>query len=83
VSNVDPIKEVTTGKGEQIKLLTFELKDETGSVRVSVWRNQAEQLSELKLGDNVIIENAFVKKGYGKGLELSTRSGTQFKVKPI
>ncbi len=83
VSNVDPIKEVTTGKGEQIKLLTFELKDETGSVRVSVWRNQAEQLSNLKLSDEVTIENAFVKKGYGNKVELSTRSGTQFTVKPI
>jgi replication factor A1 len=83
VSNVDPLKEVTTGKGEQIKLLTFELKDETGRVRVSVWRNQAEQLSSLKLGDDVTVENAFVKKGYGGKLELSTRSGTQFTVKAI
>jgi replication factor A1 len=83
VSNVDPIREVTTGKGEQIKLLTFELKDETGAVRVSVWRNQAEELSDLKLCDDVTIENAFVKKGYGNKLELSTRSGTQFTVKSI
>lgn len=83
VSNVEPIKEVTTGKGEKIKLLTFELKDETGSVRVSVWRNQAEELSSLKLGDDVTVENAFVKKGYGNKLELSTRSGTQFTVKSI
>jgi replication factor A1 len=83
VSNVDPIKEVTTGKGEQIKLLNFELKDETGSIRVSVWRNQAEQLSGLKLGDDVTVENAFVKKGYGNKVELSTRSGTVFTVKPI
>jgi replication factor A1 len=83
VSNVDPIKEVTTGKGEQIKLLTFELKDETGSIRVSVWRNQAEELASLKLCDDVTVENAFVKKGYGNKLELSTRSGTQFTVKSI
>ncbi|MCL1978309.1 MAG: OB-fold nucleic acid binding domain-containing protein [Candidatus Bathyarchaeota archaeon] len=83
VSNIDPVKEVTTGKGEQIKLLTFELEDETGSVRVSAWRNQVEQLSNLKLGDEVTIENGFVKKGYGNKLEISTRSGTQFIVKTI
>ncbi|XHH08446.1 MAG: OB-fold nucleic acid binding domain-containing protein [Candidatus Bathyarchaeia archaeon] len=83
ISNVDPIKEVTTGKGEQIKLLNFELKDETGSVRVSVWRNQAEQLSSIKLGDEVTVENAFVKKGYGNRVELSTRGGTKFTVKTI
>jgi ssDNA-binding replication factor A large subunit len=80
VSNVDPVREVTTGKGELIKLLTFELKDETGFVRVSVWRSQAEQLCDLKVGDNVTVENGFVKKGYGKKLELTTRSGTQFKI---
>ncbi|MDR2720590.1 MAG: hypothetical protein LBC03_07305 [Nitrososphaerota archaeon] len=80
VSSVDSVKEVTTGRGEQIKLLTFELKDETGSVKVSVWRSQAEQLCSLKLGDNVAIENGFVKKGYGSKLELTTRSGTQFTV---
>ncbi len=83
VSNVEPIKEVTTGKGEQIKLLNFELKDETGSIRVTVWRDQAEKLSELKLCDDVIIENAYVKKGYGNRVEVSTRTSTVISVKSI
>ncbi len=83
VSNVDPIKEVITGKGEQIKLLTFEIKDETGQVRVSVWRDQAEKLSDLKLCDDVSIENAYVKKGYGNKVELSTRGSTVITVKQI
>lgn len=83
VSSVDMVKEVTTSRGEQIKLFTFELKDETGVVRVSVWRNQVEQFRDLKMGDSVTVENVFVKKGYGDKLELSTRSGTQFKVKVI
>jgi replication factor A1 len=83
VSNVEPIKEVTTGKGEQIKLLNFELKDETGSVRVTVWRDQAEKLSELKLCDEVSIENAYVKKGYGNRVEVSTRTSTVISVKSI
>jgi replication factor A1 len=81
VSNVDSVREVTTSKGEQIKLFTFELKDETGSVTVSVWRNQTEQFSNLKVGDSVTIKNGFVKMGYEKKLELTTRSGTQFTVK--
>jgi replication factor A1 len=83
VSNVDPLREVITGRGEQIKLFTFELKDETDSVRVSVWRNQVEQFDNLKLRDRVTVENGFVKKGYGDKLELTTRSGTQFKIKSI
>jgi len=83
VSSVDSVKEVTTSRGEQIKLFTFELKDETGSIRVSVWRNQVEQFNNLNIGDSVTVENGFVKKGYGDKLELTTRSGTQFKVKTI
>ncbi|MDR2202737.1 MAG: hypothetical protein LBE76_00200 [Nitrososphaerota archaeon] len=81
VSNVDSIKEVTTGKGEQIKLLTFELKDTTGTVKISVWRNRVEQFNSLKLGDTVVVENGVVKKGWGGKLELTTRSETQFTVK--
>jgi replication factor A1 len=83
VSNVEPVKEVTTGKGEQIKLLVFELKDETGFVSVSVWRDQVGQFNNLKLGDAVVVENGFVKMGYGGKLEISTRSGTQFAIRAI
>ncbi|MDR0318930.1 MAG: hypothetical protein LBI09_02725 [Nitrososphaerota archaeon] len=83
VSSVDSVREVTTGKGEQVKLFTFELRDETGSVLVSVWRSQTEQISNLKVGDSVTVKNGFVKMGYGNKLELTTRSGTQFTVKSI
>jgi len=83
VLSVDSVREVTTGRGEQVKLLSFELKDETGTVRVSAWRGQAEQLCNLKLGDSVVVENGFVKMGFGGKLELTTRSGTQFTVRAI
>lgn len=80
VSVVEPLKEVTTGKGEKIKLLAFELIDDSGSIRVSVWRNQAEELSQLKIGDTVTIVDGYVKKGYGNRVEISTRNSTVFKV---
>jgi len=83
VSNVESLREVMTGKGEQIKLFNFELRDETGSVRVSVWRSQTEQFSDLKLGDEITVENGFVKMGYGNKLEISTRSGTRFTIRSI
>jgi replication factor A1 len=82
VCSVDGPREVTTGKGERIKLLVFELQDDSGSIRVPVWRNQAEELNELKIGDEVTVENVYVKKGYGNKLELSTRNSTKIVVKP-
>ncbi len=44
VSAILEIKEVTTAKGETVKLMVFELKDESGVVKVSAWRQHAEPL---------------------------------------
>ena len=69
-------KEVTTSKGETIKLSVFDIKDDVGNVRVSAWREHAEGFKDLKIGDKVVLENVYVKKGFGGKLELSTRSAT-------
>jgi replication factor A1 len=69
-------KEVTTSKGETIKLLVFDLKDERDNVRVSAWREHAEAFKDLKIGDKVVLQNIYVKKGFGGKIELSTRTTT-------
>ncbi len=76
VSAMRENKEVTTSKGETIKLLAFDLKDESGSVRVSAWREQAEALKDLKISDKLHLKNVYVKKGFGGKLEVSTRAST-------
>jgi len=70
------IRDVRTSKQELLKLATFELKDETGRIWVSAWRNHAESAKNLKVGDKVIIEDAYVKRGFGDQLELATRNAT-------
>ncbi len=82
VSAVLESKEVTTAKGETIKLMVFDLKDDTATVKVSAWREHAETLSGLKVGDKLLLENVFVKKGFGDKIELSTRSATVASVLP-
>ena len=69
-------RDVRTSNQELLKLATFELKDETGRIWVSAWRNHAESVKTLKVGDKVIIENAYVKRGFGDQLELATRNTT-------
>ena len=76
VSALRENKEVTTSKGETVKLAVFDLKDDGGVVRVSAWRNHAECFKDLKMGDKVVLENVYVKKGFGGKLELSTRTAT-------
>ncbi len=76
VSTGPESKEVTTSKGETVKLTVFELKDDSGVVRVSAWRQHAEALNGLKIGDKLLLENAYVKKGFGDKMELTTRTAT-------
>jgi replication factor A1 len=70
------VREVKTSKQEVLKLATFELKDEKGRMWVSAWRNHVDSVKDLKVGDRIVIRNAYVKKGFGDQLELSTRNAT-------
>jgi len=74
------IRDVKTSRGETVKLGVFELKDETGRIWVSLWRKKAELVNEFKLGEKVVIKNAYVKKGFGDQLELSTKNTTEITV---
>jgi ssDNA-binding replication factor A large subunit len=66
------IKEVKIFTGETVKLASFEIKDETGSIRVVAWREQANAAITLKKGIQVLLKNISVKQGRDQKLELST-----------
>lgn len=70
------LRNVKTSKGELVNLAVFELKDETGRIWVSTWRRHTDKIISLKVGDKVIIKNAYVKKGFGNQPEISTRNTT-------
>ena len=76
------VREVRTAKQEVLKLGTFELKDATGTMWVSAWRSHADSVKDLRVGDRIIIKNAYVKRGFGDQLELSTRNATSIVRKP-
>jgi len=76
VATKPTLRNVKTAKEEVLKVATFEIKDETGRIWVSAWRQHAEIASELKPGDRVLIENASVKMGFADQLEISTRNDT-------
>lgn len=70
------VREVKTSRQEMLKLANFELRDETGRIWVSAWREHAESVQGLKVGDRLIINGAWTKRGFGDHVELSTRSAT-------
>ena len=78
---VKPIlREVKTSRNETVRVAVFEIEDETGRIWVSAWRKNAEIAAKLQLGDTVVIEDAYVKKGFGDQPEISTRNATILKV---
>ena len=76
VASLPVSREVKTSKGEMVKLTSFDLKDETGSVRVTAWREHAESARKLMIGEKIVLENVYTKIGYNGSLELSTRAAT-------
>lgn len=75
------VRELKTGKGEVVRLASFELKDDSGRVWVSAWRKHAEEVEGLQVGVRVCVEDAYVKRGFGDQLEVSTRDSTRIIVK--
>ncbi len=76
------VRKVETSSGELVGLAVFELEDETGRIWVSAWREHAETVSRLEVGQKVVIEDADVKKGFGDQPELSTKRATSIITRP-
>jgi|Deesub1362A_J573_1020465.scaffolds.fasta_scaffold02250_8 replication factor A1 len=71
------LREVKTSDGEIVKLAVFELQDDTGRIWVSAWRKHADFAEKLKLGDEILLKNVYVKKGFSGQLEIATKNSTQ------
>jgi len=74
------IREVTTSQGEKVMVASFQLRDETGKIWVSVWRRLVDVVKALKAGTRIKIKNGYVKKGFSNRLELTSRSSTSLEV---
>jgi hypothetical protein len=73
-------REVKTSRGETVKLTVFDLKDDSGTVKVLAWRDHADVAGSLKLGDRILLKNVYAKVGFEEKIEVSTRSGTSITV---
>jgi len=76
VASLPICREVKTQKGETVKVAAFELKDDSGAIRVNAWREHAEVATRLLIGEKVMLENVYAKMGYSGKVELSTRAAS-------
>ncbi|MFQ6080101.1 MAG: OB-fold nucleic acid binding domain-containing protein [Candidatus Bathyarchaeia archaeon] len=76
VATAPTIREVTTTRDERIAVASFDLTDDTGRIRVSIWRKLVDAVRDLPIGTRIKIKNAYVKKGFSDQLELTSRVST-------
>jgi ssDNA-binding replication factor A large subunit len=70
------IREVTTSQQEKVLLASFDVEDDTGKIRVTLWRKQAEEAKTLQAGSRIKLVNIYAKKGFSNLLELTSRNQT-------
>jgi replication factor A1 len=70
------IREVTTSQQEKVLLASFDVEDDTGKIRVTLWRKQAEEAKTLQAGSRIKLVNIYAKKGFSNTLELTSRNPT-------
>jgi replication factor A1 len=73
-------REVTTSRDEKVKIASFELEDSSGKIWVSAWRKHAETVGQLVVGTRIRIKDAYVRKGFGDALEISTRASSTVEI---
>jgi len=80
VATAPNVREVTTVQKEKVLVASFDLTDDTGKIRVSLWRKHAELGKELPVGARIKIRNAYAKKGFSNLLELASRTSTTIEI---
>jgi ssDNA-binding replication factor A large subunit len=76
VTSAPEVREVTTFQQEKVLLASFDVEDDTGKIRVTLWRKQAEQARTLQAGTRIKLANAYARKGFSNLLELTSRNPT-------
>lgn len=80
VASTPNVREVTTAQKETVLVASFDLTDDTGKIRVSLWRKHAEFGKDLTVGTRIKIRNAYAKRGFSNLLELVSRTSTTIEV---
>jgi len=77
----DPeMRDVTTGKGENIQVTSTRIRDDTGEARVSFWRSHAAEASKLQRGSRIRIYGLIPKLGLVGDTEFNTIQASKLEV---
>ena len=71
IETAPELREVVTSRGERVAVASTRVSDGTGEMRLSVWRDLADQLVALPVGTRIRVHNVWAKEG-PFGLELTS-----------
>ncbi|MHA1320116.1 MAG: DUF2240 family protein [Promethearchaeota archaeon] len=58
ITTVDDLRKVSLKSGDEVSLLSFTVSDDTDSIRVTAWKDKADELAKtLKNGDGISLKN--------------------------
>jgi len=80
IASTPDVREVTTAQKEKVLVTSFDLTDDTGKIRMALWRKHAELGKELTVGTRIKVKNAYAKKGFSNLLELVSRTSTTIEI---
>ncbi|MGD0803851.1 MAG: OB-fold nucleic acid binding domain-containing protein [Candidatus Bathyarchaeia archaeon] len=82
VTSVGEPREFTRKDGTKGRVASVVLEDETGVIRLSLWDDDVNALSDMPIGTIVAVENGYTRAGYGNSTDLNVgRLGTM-KINP-
>lgn len=67
--------------GTEGKVRSLLLEDETGTVRLSLWDEDADRAEEIEEGTLVVVENGYTRAGFG-GIDLNVGRNGRIHIKP-
>lgn len=73
ISSIDNLKKINLRSGDEVSLLSFVVSDDTDGIRITLWRDSAEEYSNLlEMGQGVFLKNVLLKyNDYSKRKEIS------------
>ena len=74
-------REFVRRDGTEGKVVSVLLEDETGTVRLSLWDDDAEKAQEITEGSMLVVENGYTRAGYG-GIDLNVGRNGRLHIDP-
>ncbi|RWS27878.1 hypothetical protein B4U80_13698 [Leptotrombidium deliense] len=77
------IRNYTSSTGRKGRLTSFVMKDDTGSIRITVFDNLIETLTaSIEIGQIISFSNGYIKDGYYGGFDISANMSTVIRLLP-